>query len=96
MTATLGASSHTRGARARDVPLHRALCRLHRRRPERHRRHRRRRARFRSPFTRTSTWVGGSRTPLYHAPPRCSPGKPYLAEHQARCNGGEGRRRTRL
>ena len=33
------------------------------------------------PFTRTPTWVGVPRPSLSHAPPRCSPDKPYLAEH---------------
>ena len=37
MIATPGAPSRSRGARAHDIPLPRALLRLHRRRPEHHR-----------------------------------------------------------
>ena len=80
-TATPEASTSSRGARARLVPLPRALLRLQRRRTEQPARHQRRRARTRALDARTSTRVGVPRSFLSHAPPRGSPGKPCTAEH---------------
>src|SRR6185312_13951364 len=80
-TATPEASSSSRGARARPVPLPRALLHPQRRRTEQPTRHQRRRARTRAPNSRTSTRVGVPRSLLSHAPPRGSPGKPCTAEH---------------
>ena len=80
-TATPEASTSSRGARARLVPLPRALFHLQRRRTEQPTRHQRRRARTCAPNARTSTRVGVPRSFLPHAPPRGSPGKPCTAEH---------------